>query len=274
MPLPASVLARVSPHYALIARIDARLERLRSLARSSAEYRRQLDIEEIALRRRRLEVQHTITDSCIPIQKWLDSLPRLPAVHAALSDEPDEVLLRRCLDALSERCRRGRAASMRNRVVLHALARQSWYLVFWTMTIRDGCLDLVTRPGSDEWRKFTERVKYSCGGECDWFAVFELGSQTARPHYHMMLWMRRLPEGARDPNKGRRVKDRRELHCLKTLWPYGHSQPKIVRTGPMDSWGRAGYVWPCDWKRYKVSGEVVPSRNQSVTSYASTWPSM
>src|SRR5205814_9996280 len=68
-----------------------------------------------------------------------------------------------------------------------------------------------------------------------------------RLHFHAVHFMRTLPTGSVDPNFGRRVRNRRQLHSLQNTWPYGYSMP-IAGRYTQDAFPRSGWVWPAHAK--------------------------
>src|SRR5207253_7511322 len=60
-------------------------------------------------------------------------------------------------------------------------------------------------------------------------------------------FMRTLPTGSVEPNFGRRVRNRRQLHSLQNTWPYGYSMTIAVRY-TQDAFSRSGWLWPVDAK--------------------------
>src|SRR2546421_613287 len=51
----------------------------------------------------------------------------------------------------------------------------------------------------------------------------------------------------KNPNFGRRVRNRRQLNSLQNTWPYGYSMPIAVRY-TQDAFSRSGWLWPVDAK--------------------------
>src|SRR5258705_485048 len=51
----------------------------------------------------------------------------------------------------------------------------------------------------------------------------------------------------KNPNFGRRVRNRRQLNSLQNTWPYSYSMPIAVRY-TQDAFSRSGWLWPVDAK--------------------------
>lgn len=140
-------------------------------------------------------------------------------------------------------------------------AKHNWYMVFNTLTMAPGNYNAIFGRNADALpnyiRKCARKVAQSAYGSIanaqhelfhTYFAVCENGGKNDRLHIHTMQFLRQLPVEATDPNAGALVPRSRELLCLKNLWAYGRSEPRIVRYSPTDAWGRLGYRWPIDTK--------------------------
>lgn len=142
--------------------------------------------------------------------------------------------------------------------VSHAL-KNDWAVVFSTLTVNPEHYDDVFKKGSDHWRNYVRSVQRSVAKECygswrkakgkeyfEYFAVVEEGEETGRLHLHVLFFMKDLPYGCYDPNKGSIFPFRREISELKGYWYYGNSTHVAVRFGNNDYYGRRNWVWPVD----------------------------
>src|SRR5205809_711185 len=100
-----------------------------------------------------------------------------------------------------------------------------------------------------------------------YFCVPEYGTANGRLHFHAVHFMRTLPTGSVDPNFGRRVRNRRQLHSLPNTLPYGYSMPIAVRDSP-DAFSRSGWLWPVDAKGEPLKATSYMAVGSSVASYA------
>lgn len=140
-------------------------------------------------------------------------------------------------------------------------AHHNWYMIFNTLTMAPGNYNAIFGTDGNAFpdyiRKSARKVAQAAYGSIHkaqhelfhtYFAVCENGGKNDRLHIHTMQFLRQPPIGATDPNAGLVDPRNRELLCLKNLWPYGRSEPRIVRYSPTDAWGRLGYRWPTDAK--------------------------
>lgn len=178
-------------------------------------------------------------------------------------NKPDD-LRQAVLDQMVQTGKNARAAQQRT-LLEHEIAyraKNQWFMLFNTLTVRDGELSNVFSATSDAFQSYIRRIdalaaKASYGSVRKalshdyhtYFAVVELGGNTGRLHIHCLHFLRDLPEGCNDPNYGKSLPDRRELTAFKSLWTYGFSSPVMVRYSPQDAYGLAGYRWPYDTRK-------------------------
>lgn len=156
-------------------------------------------------------------------------------------------------------------------------AHHQWYMIFNTLTMAPGNYNAIFGRNATALptyiRKCARAVETSTYGNAGrkrnqlfhtYFAVCENGGKNDRLHIHTMQFLRQLPPGAADPNAGLLVPRNRELLCYKNLWPYGRSEPRIVRYSPTDAWGRMGFRWPID---AKTSEPLLVQSPLAVASY-------
>ena len=167
---------------------------------------------------------------------------------------------------------------LRNELV--ARARQGWFVVFNTLTVRSDHLDKVFARGSNEWRKYIQRVQYALDMEDDrkrgsdsspsrsnhhYLGVVERGSSTGRLHIHVVHVIKDLPAHCVDPNYGSTRPTKRIIDRWRLFWPYGHSMPIAVRFHNYDAYGRLGWQWPVD--NTKEALPIVAKPPQALAQY-------
>ena len=152
---------------------------------------------------------------------------------------------------------------------------QPWYGIFQSLTVNQENYHAVFSKNSTAWtdyrRAVDRQVAIAAFGSVraaqgqdyhSLFAVIEEGSLNRRLHIHCLHLMKALPQGACDPNFGLSFPYRRELTCMKPLWAFGNSVPKMVRYSPRDAFGLAGYRWPVDRK----TGQALPVKSPMATA--------
>lgn len=140
-------------------------------------------------------------------------------------------------------------------------ARQGAFMVFNTLTYRDGeDPEVIFRDGFSDYVKRFDKAVYEAMGYTkreahrrrkdpegwyhEYFAVVERGSRGGRLHVHVLHFCRRLPAGCFDPNSGRVAGRRRVISALRSLWEYGQSDPVSVRFSYDDAYGKLNWAWP------------------------------
>jgi len=137
-------------------------------------------------------------------------------------------------------------------------ARQNWYIVFNTLTVRAETFEDVFSPRSKAFAAYIRHIDRDVNRACrnlpyahtnhTYVATIEAGSQTGRLHIHVLHFLRALPGNSRDPNRDRRVPNLRQVDHFRCYWPHGFSTPIAVRYSASDAFGRAGWRWPIDRK--------------------------
>ena len=171
-----------------------------------------------------------------------------------------------------------RQNQFRHRIVTDMIGREDWFLVFNTLTVNDAEYENVwgdRERHSNIWKKYIARITYDVGvalglkkGEYRasdihrYAAVVESGKKKGRLHIHVVHYLKALPNGVVDPNRGRSVPNYQEISAFHQYWEYGFSTPRAVRFGANDPYGNLGWRWPV--VRSKRSSTVwVPLRNGS-----------
>jgi len=137
--------------------------------------------------------------------------------------------------------------------------KQDWYVIFNTLTVRQGAYYVVFNKDSKEFknyiRQFDRAVNEAETGTRNptkqrdnhrYFACVEEGGNGGRLHIHVIHLVRTLPRGCNDPNRGRHNPIYREIHTLRKLWNHGWSTPIAARFSPQDAYGKDGWRWPID----------------------------
>lgn len=158
-------------------------------------------------------------------------------------------------------------------------ASLGWFMVFNTLTVNSNHYHKVFNPDSTAFKDYLRHVdrqsaqssygsiRAAIGREHHtYFAVVEEGAQNGRLHIHVVHFLKNLPKGSADPNRGLAVPTRRELSTLKAKWPFGFSSPIMVRYSPQDAYGLAGFRWPYDTKTEKPYAIGSPLRLSSYMS--------
>ncbi len=161
--------------------------------------------------------------------------------------------------------------------------RQGWFVVFNTLTVRPEHYSTVFSVGSLCWRDYIRNIERFVGieifgsvrkmekGKVDdpfhsYFACVERGGSSGRLHIHVVHCFRRLPGRClRDPNVGRVVPDRRQLHGFRDFWAYGFSTPIACRFSDMDAFGKVNWRWPVE----TVGGSIRPIMAKPAIALAS-----
>ena len=146
-------------------------------------------------------------------------------------------------------------------------AAAGWFPFFITLTVRNSDLDRVFAPEARCWSRFIEsfgrvlvansqtapHAALNGSQRISDFVQFSRAAEKSprleRPHLHAVIWLRYLPPGLRDPNRGRRVPDQVNTIWFKRFWPWCDRQAYSaipIRFGPNDVFARAGWQWPVD----------------------------
>ena len=155
--------------------------------------------------------------------------------------------------------------------------RAGWYMVFDTLTLSpDRVKAFYENPNAlrDYFRSVGRRVKEAEGGttkdnydDCYlYFCCPEYGSERGRLHFHCIHFLRTLPRGARDPNYGRSIRNRRQIDFFRGLWSYGTTQPIAIRYSK-DAYTRAGWLWPVDANGVPIPAKPYVAIGYYVTKY-------
>ena len=148
--------------------------------------------------------------------------------------------------------------------------RAGWYPFFLTLTVRNSDLDLVFSPDSRAWAKFIRSVARQVSrspnapldapdaSQVKFVRSSERSPRLERPHIHAVLWLRDLPAGLTDPNRGRSVPSCANSLWFLRYWPYADRRAYSavpLRFSPNDAFARRGWQWRVD----KVAdGSYVP----------------
>jgi len=163
-------------------------------------------------------------------------------------------------------CLAGRKADVKKRLTYEVIHRttENWALVFNTLTVDEQHINQVFETNSTHWTDYIRTVDRSVGisiygswrkalkARLDgdefhtYFAVVERGSKTGRLHIHVIHFMRKLPLGSFDPNKGAFQPYYRQLDTFRKFWLWGNSMPIAVRFGQSDHYGQLGWRWPVE----------------------------
>jgi len=135
---------------------------------------------------------------------------------------------------------------------------KNWFVVFNTLTVRQGHYYKVFSKDSKEFknyvRQFEREVNEATTGTRNvkgepnhyYFACVEEGGEGGRLHIHIVHICRKLPNQCYDPNRGKPTPIYREIPRLKRLWNHGFSTPIAARFSPLDAYGKEGWRWPID----------------------------
>lgn len=190
-------------------------------------------------------------------------------------------------DRMATRNMESSASSIAHRlyVEFETRTREGWFMVMDTLTVSDCHYKAVFQTGNTYFRDYVRQIRRDIGKRLygsvraadaarargqefhSYFAVVEAGSRSNRLHYHVIHFMRCLPQGCRDPNNGNPLGVNSEISRLKHYWKYGYSTPKAIRFHEHDAFGRLGWCWPC---KHDDRGRVIPRPKtvwQSVASY-------
>lgn len=136
--------------------------------------------------------------------------------------------------------------------------KQGWYMIFNTLTVAPEHLYEVFRPGSTAFKNYVRRFnRYTTEGDSSghgkgtpntYAAVTEEGGENGRLHIHVLHFFPSLPSEVGDPNIGKIQPTERCIPSFCEFWPYGRSEPRMVRYHPRDAWGRKDFRWPIDTK--------------------------
>lgn len=168
------------------------------------------------------------------------------------------------LKNLKFRCLKARKCELEARLRLEVLeaVRNGWYVVFNTLTVSPDNFKEVFDVSSTSWTDYVRSVDRAIGISVygSWslakkardnkeefhryFAVTEKGSKSGRLHFHVLHFMKELPKGCFDPNRGSKLPKNREIFYLKRFWKFGHSTPIAVRFDGSDSYAKLNWVWP------------------------------
>jgi len=163
----------------------------------------------------------------------------------------------------------GQISEMKRRLAIEVdyRSKHGWYVIFDSLTVRDGCMSKVFPPKGVKtsiWTDYIRSVdrlfaeasygsvrkaaKARAAGQdyYNYFAIVERGSKTRRLHIHVVHCFKTLPGSFCDPNRAAFVPYYREVDSFKDLWTYGTSTPKAVRFFARDSFGYAGWRWPVE----------------------------
>jgi len=152
-----------------------------------------------------------------------------------------------------------------------------WFMVFDTLTLSP---DMVTRfyENSNALRDYFRNVGRSVLSaekrsprqsfdDCyKYICIPEYGSERGRLHFHIIHFLRTLPTGAKDPNIGRRTRNRRQVDFFRGLWPYGTTQPIAIRY-QRDAFTRKGWLWPVDANGKAIDAKPYIAVGYYVTKY-------
>lgn len=184
-------------------------------------------------------------------------------------------LEKRIVETMNAKGRKKRAGTYVFEIASEIAARtaQGWFMIFNTLTVDQENYNAVFSDESTAFQdyvlKLDRMVAATAHGSIraahghdyhSYAAVVERGAKTGRLHIHVLHFVSCLPKGSHDPNLGLRTPYRWELDCLKPLWRYGNTVPKMVRYSPQDAYGRAGYRWPVDSKTHEAYNVGSPIR--------------
>jgi len=160
-----------------------------------------------------------------------------------------------------------RVSELKKRIRLECELRlkQGWFLVFNTLTVTDWNMQKVFGPDANAWEKYIKALEREIGYSKypnktvreikelsdgrpfhRYFAVVERGKETGRLHIHALHFIKDLPRGCSDPNKGRNIPNYKEISYLKKLWEYGYSTPEPVRISNSDAYAKLGWRFPVE----------------------------
>mgnify|MGYP000494816243 CR=1 FL=1 len=166
------------------------------------------------------------------------------------------------VSVLKRRLRDSRKSELlwRLKMELTKRVREGWFVVFNTLTVASDNVDVVFKRGSDEWRKYVQRIDNAVAKRLfgsvsaarraavpyhSYFGVVEEGSESGRLHIHSIHMVKVLPSGSVDPNLGSSKPYKRIIDRWRLFWPFGHSMPIAVRFSAYDAYGKLGWLWPC-----------------------------
>jgi hypothetical protein len=138
----------------------------------------------------------------------------------------------------AQRGRNARADSLIFRI--QEQIAEGGYPVFWTLTVEPR-YEYILGKGREEFKLWTRKVRRKFG-DFKYCAVTERGPDTGHIHLHA-LFIFESAAGFSDPNFGKPGSNLL-IPELRTLWPYGFSDPVGVRFNPVDHFGALGWRWP------------------------------
>jgi hypothetical protein len=201
-----------------------------------------------------------------PVQETMDYVfTHLPTPKAAQHDELTAAMVTLMNNKGKDARAQQHEFNLASEIAYKSTA--TWYMVFNTLTVRNGAYNAVFSRDSREFknyiRNFAREITQAESGirnlagtawrsrdneNHSYFACVEEGSTGGRLHIHCLHFFRTLPDRWHDPNRGRQRPHLREISAIKGLWQHGHSSPIAVRYSPKDAYGLSGWRWPYDLK--------------------------
>lgn len=161
-------------------------------------------------------------------------------------ETPEEHWIHQHLKKLHKQTHKARASEINYKIKseLQIANQNNEFVIFNTLTVRDGLLEQVFKPKSKFWDTYlTNWDRHTTGHR--YSAVVERGEKTGRLHIHVLHIFKSInPKYLQDPNAWRKTPDYRELTGLKSFWKAGTSVPIMVRFHPNDAFGRLRFRWP------------------------------
>lgn len=204
-------------------------------------------------------------------------------------EEFDVEVTEKCLENMKMMCLKSRKQEILSRAILEARVRgkDGWFMVFNTLTADDRYIQEVFGENSTAWRDYVRSVDRAIGIRLfgtwrnalrerakgaefhTYISVVERGADTGRPHFHVIHFMKALPEGCVDPNMGRDAFPYRdEIDAFKEFWKFGWSTPKPVRCDGSDPYAKLHWIWPLTKNKDTGKYEVLLSKPpEAVVNY-------
>lgn len=157
--------------------------------------------------------------------------------------------------------------------------KKGYYMFFNTLTVQNEHINKVFYSKDNVFGNYIKKIKYDIAKDNNLiekddilthFAVVEKGDETGRLHIHVILFMKHLIKGIVDPNYGREIPVEREIGTFKRYWKYGSSSNIAVRLHNNDSFGKIGWLFPCEksgqkYKTIEIKG--VGALSNYITKY-------
>lgn len=190
------------------------------------------------------------------LQYWTDDRMRdYCAMHVKTVPSVGDERVRAKLDLVAVK---KRIEGYKQRIAIEArrAERNNWFPVFVTLTLANWKLDEFYSDGRavrDYVREIGREVNLAQGKKkrdkvtgLKYFCVPENGDKNGRLHYHLILFLEKLPvKFQRDPNQGKRIPSERQFSSWQ-FWKYGNELAIPVRSRNDVYTRELNWQWPVD----------------------------